>query len=84
MQWSSTKCRDSSTEDHEPRKCPNKPRRLALKATIGAALEAMDHRIAPAEAVNFAFGGAQLIWRQGEDGYVAGSDHRKDGAAVGY
>ena len=44
----------------------------------------MGHRIAPAEAVNFAFGGAQLIWRQGEDGYVAGSDHRKDGAAVGY
>ena len=56
----------------------------ALKASIGAALEGMGHKIAAAEAVNFAFGGAQLIWRQGEDGYVAGSDHRKDGGAVGY
>jgi gamma-glutamyltranspeptidase/glutathione hydrolase len=42
------------------------------------------HKIAPAEAVNFAFGGAQLIWTLGEDGYVAGSDHRKDGHAVGF
>ncbi len=41
------------------------------------------HKIAPAEAVNFAFGGAQLIWRA-EDGYIAGSDHRKDGGAVGF
>lgn len=56
----------------------------ALKASIGAALEGLGHRIAPAEAVNFAFGGAQLIWRQGDDGYVAGSDQRKDGGAVGY
>lgn len=31
----------------------------------------------------FAFGGAQLILRT-EAGYVAGSDHRKDGAAVGF
>ncbi|MCY7386600.1 MAG: gamma-glutamyltransferase family protein [Burkholderiales bacterium] len=55
-----------------------------LKASIGAALEEMGHKIATAEAVNFAFGGAQLIWRLGDDGYVAGSDHRKDGGAVGY
>jgi len=47
------------------------------------ALAKKGHRIAAAEAVNFAFGGAQLIWR-GADGYVAGSDHRKDGGAVGY
>lgn len=47
------------------------------------ALAKRGHKIAPAEAVNFAFGGAQLIWR-GEHGYVAGSDHRKDGGAVGY
>ena len=56
----------------------------ALRASIGAALEGMGHKIAAAEAVNFAFGGAQLIWRQGDDGYVAGSDHRKDGGAVGF
>ena len=56
----------------------------ALKSSIGAALEGMGHRIATAEAVNFAFGGAQLIWRLGDDGYVAGSDHRKDGGAVGF
>jgi gamma-glutamyltranspeptidase/glutathione hydrolase len=29
------------------------------------------------------FGGAQLILRT-EDGYVAGSDHRKEGQAVGF
>lgn len=56
----------------------------ALNASIGAALEGMGHKIAAAETVNFAFGGAQLIWRTGEDGYIAGSDHRKDGGAVGY
>jgi gamma-glutamyltranspeptidase / glutathione hydrolase len=55
----------------------------ALNTSIGAHLQALGHKIATAEAVNFAFGGAQLIWRT-EDGYVAGSDHRKDGHAVGY
>lgn len=56
----------------------------ALKSSVGVALEGMGHKIAIAETVNFAFGGAQLIWRQIDDGYVAGSDHRKDGSAVGY
>lgn len=55
----------------------------ALRTRIGAALEARGHRIAAAEAVNFAFGGAQLIWRTAH-GYVAGSDHRKDGHAGGF
>ena len=32
---------------------------------------------------SFAFGGAQLIYRL-EDGYLAASDHRKDGQAVGF
>lgn len=32
---------------------------------------------------SFGFGGAQLIHRL-DDGYVAGSDHRKDGLAVGF
>ena len=31
-----------------------------------------------------AFGGAQLVVRTEDGGYVAGSDHRKDGQAVGY
>ncbi len=35
------------------------------------------------EAAMFGFGGAQLIWCL-DDGYCAGSDHRKDGGAVGY
>jgi gamma-glutamyltranspeptidase / glutathione hydrolase len=55
-----------------------------LKSRVGAALESMGHKLANAEAVNFAFGGAQLIWRLGDDGYCAGSDHRKDGGAVGF
>jgi gamma-glutamyltranspeptidase/glutathione hydrolase len=54
----------------------------ALEASIGQALQALGHRLAVAEAVNFAFGGAQLIWRT-ENGYIAGSDHRKDGHAAG-
>jgi gamma-glutamyltranspeptidase/glutathione hydrolase len=29
------------------------------------------------------FGGAQLLWKT-DGGYIAGSDHRKDGQAVGY
>lgn len=48
------------------------------------ALGQMGHRIvreAPDNA--FGFGGAQLIARHG-DSYVAGSDHRKDGCAVGF
>ena len=59
----------------------------ALSASIGAGLEALGYRLASAEAVNFAFGGAQLIWRLedgGEINYCAGSDHRKDGQAVGF
>ena len=55
----------------------------ALKTSVGAALEASGHRLAAAETLNFAFGGAQLIWRMGDDGYCAGSDHRKDGYAAG-
>ena len=54
-----------------------------LMESVGAGLVAMGHKLAQAEAVNFAFGGAQLIWRT-DDGYIAGSDHRKDGHAVGF
>ena len=49
-----------------------------------AALEAMGHKITREAPDNsFGFGGAQLICRY-LDGYVAGSDHRKDGQAVGF
>ncbi len=41
------------------------------------------HRIVPSEKAAFGFGGAQLIWRL-DDGYCAGSDHRKDGCAIGF
>lgn len=52
-------------------------------ATV-AALEAMGHKITREAPDNsFGFGGAQLI-RRYKDGYVAGSDHRKDGQAVGF
>lgn len=48
-------------------------------------LEGMGHELtleAPDNA--FGFGGAQLIHRLAERGYVAGSDPRKDGAAMGF
>lgn len=63
-------------------------RTVALEAEMPAEiieqLRALGHEIsqeAPDQA--FAFGGAQLIGRL-EGCYVAGSDHRKDGAAVGF
>ena len=55
-----------------------------FSSAVVEALVKRGHRIAPAEAVNFAFGGAQLIWRNEDGSYVAGSDHRKDGHAAGY
>ncbi|MDX2220231.1 MAG: gamma-glutamyltransferase family protein [Burkholderiales bacterium] len=56
----------------------------ALQTAVGAELARRGHRIAVPEAVNFAFGGAQLIWRLPNGGYCAGSDSRKDGGAAGY
>jgi len=46
-------------------------------------LKRRGHRVVDPEAAMFGFGGAQLVWRL-DDGYCAGSDHRKDGGAVGY
>lgn len=56
----------------------------ALQASVGEALTRRGHRIAVPEAINFAFGGAQLIWRLPDGGYCAGSDSRKDGGAAGF
>jgi gamma-glutamyltranspeptidase / glutathione hydrolase len=41
------------------------------------------HRIVPSDRPMFGFGGAQLIHRL-DDGYCAGTDHRKDGCAIGF
>lgn len=47
-------------------------------------LERMGHRLSRATSEqSFAFGGAQIVYRV-EDGYVAASDPRKDGQAVGF
>lgn len=54
------------------------------EATV-AELTALGHEVnreAPDEA--FGFGGAQLIHKLPGGGYVAGSDHRKDGEAIGF
>lgn len=48
-------------------------------------LEARGHRLRrTAPEAHFAFGGAQLIVRLDDGGYVAGSDSRKDGQALGF
>ena len=53
-------------------------------AAVVARLRALGHEVT-VEAGNgvFAFGGAQLVLRQGE-AYIAGSDPRKDGCAVAF
>ena len=61
---------------------------LALESTMPEAtiqsLRDMGHDITLEVPDNaFGFGGAQLIHRLGERGYAAGSDPRKDGAAMG-
>ena len=61
---------------------------VALDAGVGpqvrAELVRRGHRLLAGEPEqNFAMGGAQLIYRTA-DGYVAGSDYRKDGMAAGF
>lgn len=71
-----------------PRWQVTRGRHVLVESTMApalvAALEARGHVIQrePPEAA-FAFGGAQIIVRT-DAGYVAGSDHRKDGMAVGF
>jgi gamma-glutamyltranspeptidase/glutathione hydrolase len=56
----------------------------SMPETTRAQLAAKGHVITTESPdASFGFGGAQLIRRLG-DGYIAGSDHRKDGCAVGF
>ncbi len=55
-----------------------------FSVSVVEGLRALGHRVTVEEGLtNQAFGGAQLIQRT-HQGYVAGSDHRKDGCAVGF
>lgn len=63
-------------------------RAVAVESSMPAAtldgLRALGHELtATAPEASFAFGGAQAVWRT-TDGYVAGSDPRKEGQAVGF
>ncbi len=54
-----------------------------LDRRVGAALRARGHQLTSSTADSaFAFGGAQIVLRT-DAGYVAGSDPRKDGLALG-
>ena len=55
----------------------------AIPSGVKEELARRGHRIVPTDRPMFGFGGAQLIHRF-EDGYCAGSDHRKDGCAIGF
>jgi gamma-glutamyltranspeptidase / glutathione hydrolase len=58
-----------------------------MPAATREALAALGHEIVGLEDSYMDFGAGQFIWRLGEpsiDGYVAASDARRDGAAVGF
>ena len=54
-----------------------------VASSVKEELAKRGHRIVPSDRPMFGFGGAQLIHRF-EDGYCGGSDHRKDGCALGF
>jgi len=57
----------------------------SLPEATRASLSALGHTILAEEPDSaFGFGGAQLVYRLEEGGYVAGSDPRKDGQAAGF
>jgi gamma-glutamyltranspeptidase/glutathione hydrolase len=58
---------------------------MGFPEAVYAGLRALGHEVViePPDAA-FGFGGAQLVQRLGEGGYVAASDSRKDGAAIGF
>ncbi|MFB3107031.1 MAG: gamma-glutamyltransferase, partial [Pseudomonadales bacterium] len=53
-----------------------------FSTTVANDLAARGHHV-EMESVERVFGGAQLIYRAA-DGYIAGSDHRKEGMAAGF
>jgi gamma-glutamyltranspeptidase / glutathione hydrolase len=58
-----------------------------MAADVVAGLRALGHRIEPRPDAYMDFGSGQFIWRLGDagtDGYVAASDSRRDGQAVGF
>ncbi|MEM9910774.1 MAG: gamma-glutamyltransferase family protein [Pseudomonadota bacterium] len=56
-----------------------------MSEAIVQALQDLGHRVTlEAPDAGFGFGGAQIIHRLQGRGYIAGSDPRKDGAAIGF
>lgn len=56
-----------------------------MASAVVEELAARGHEVRIAEPrESLMFGGAQVIARLPDDGYVAGSDHRKDGQAAGF
>jgi gamma-glutamyltranspeptidase/glutathione hydrolase len=59
----------------------------AMQAEVVAELRARGHQLESIEDPYMDFGSGQFIWRQSDDmadGYVAASDSRRDGCAVGF
>jgi gamma-glutamyltranspeptidase/glutathione hydrolase len=54
-----------------------------LPATVVEALRARGHQVEVAPRDSMEFGSAQMIYK-GDDGYIAASDSRRDGQAVGF
>jgi gamma-glutamyltranspeptidase/glutathione hydrolase len=55
-----------------------------MRPDIVAGLQSRGHRLKSIDDPYMDFGAGQFIWRLNEDGYVAASDTRRDGAAVGF